>query len=129
MKGMLDGDANCFVAEVDGNVVGVATVEPKGHHIEDRHAGIYANALIPSWRGKGVGSRRMTAMLNAGPRKFENLYLTVGTDHTSAVRLYRKQGFEECGRLPRSWHRNGRYLDDVLMWRPVELPGPAPPPA
>lgn len=120
MKDILDGDAVCFVADVDGKIAGAASVVRKGFHNEDRHAGIYANALVPEWRGKGVGSQLMDATLKACRGKFEVLYLTVVADNVPAIAMYRKHGFVECGRYPRSWQRGGRYLDDVVMWRTVE---------
>ncbi len=119
MKGVLEGNTVCVVADEGGKVVGAATVERKGRNNEDRHAGIYANAIVPEWRGRGVGERLISATLSACEGKFEVLYLTVVAQNERAKALYRKHGFEECGRFPRSFKRGGRYLDDLLMWRAV----------
>lgn len=120
MKGILEGDAVCNVADADGRVVGAATVTRRGDHNEDRHGGVYANAIVPEWRGKGVGTRLMAATLADCRGKFEVLYLTVVAENARAIKLYRKHGFQECGRWPRAWQRGGRYHDDLLMWRAVD---------
>ncbi len=117
MREILDGDTVCMVAEEDGRVVGAADVRRKGHHTEERHAGIYANAIVPECRGKGIGDELISTTLKACTGKFEVLYLIVVDQNERAKKLYRKHGFVECGRFPRGFKRGERYLDDILMWR------------
>ena len=49
---------------------------------------------------------------------FEQLELGVYADNARAIALYKKMGFEECGRIPRAFRlRDGSYIDEILMVR------------
>ncbi len=118
------GEMVCKVAVVEGRVVGAGDVHPRGNHVEDRHAGILQIGIRPEWRGKGLGERMMAALLESCRGRFDPVLLMVTDFNEGARRLYRKHGFEECGRFPRTFRRGGRVADEIIMWRAIEPPGP-----
>jgi ribosomal protein S18 acetylase RimI-like enzyme len=124
MKGVLDHDLVAVVAEEGSILVGGCTVGRRGHHLEDRHIGSLGIAVQPRSRGKGVGTALMRDALQKCQGRFEIVELRVLATNAPALRLYRRFGFQEFGRQPRSFKRGDRYLDDVLMWRSVAAPAP-----
>ncbi len=125
MKGIAEGDIVAVVAEEEGALAGVCTVQRKGHHLEDCHVGILAVAVRAGSRGRGLGDALLTGALERCRGVFEIVELTVVALNEGAIRLYRKHGFEISGRHPRGFKRGDRYLDDLLMWRAIE-PAAAP---
>jgi len=122
MKAVLDHDLVAAVFETDGRMVGTCTVGRSGHHLEDRHVGQLGIAVHPDWRGKGVGHALLEYVLERCRGTFEIVELKVVTINSTAIRLYQRHGFTECGRLPRSFKRGDRYLDELVMSRPIEPP-------
>ena len=120
MKDVLDGNQIGAVAEDGDHLIGSCMVGRVGHHLEDRHVGSLGIAIHPDWRGRGVGDALMGYVLARCPGVFEIVVLKVLSINEPASRLYRKHGFREYGRQPRSFKRGERYLDDVLMWRDIE---------
>ena len=117
MRGVLSGRVVSCVAEVDGKVVGLCSVYRKGMHNEDRHCGTLAIGLRPEYRGRGIGHELIGTVLRHCVGKFEVVYLTVVDGNEAARRLYVKHGFQECGRFPRAFQQDGKYRDDLLMWK------------
>jgi putative acetyltransferase len=112
-----------LVAEVDGQVVGNAGLQPMSSSLRRRHAMGLGIAVLPSHQGRGVASALMRGLLHwadhwAGVLRIE---LHVFTDNERAIALYRRHGFVEEGRLRGYALRHGRY-DDVLTmarWHPA----------
>ncbi|HZY92992.1 MAG TPA: GNAT family N-acetyltransferase [Thermoplasmata archaeon] len=128
---VLGGTAVVCVAVLGDRLVGLASVHPKGNHVEDRHVGVLAIAVHPDHRQRGVGTALMDRALEGCRGKFEIVQLTVLATNERALRLYRRCGFEASGTLPRSFKRGGRYFDEVVMWRAIgpaaEARAPGPP--
>ncbi len=121
-KNVLAGNQVVSVGEDHGKLIGSCTVFRRGQHLEDRHAGVFAIAVHPEWRGKGLGSTLTSHVLKKCEGRFEIVQLTVMEKNAPALALYRKFGFVESGRLPRAFKRGDTYFDDILMWRPVASP-------
>jgi ribosomal protein S18 acetylase RimI-like enzyme len=88
-------------------------------HVEDVHLGILWIAVIAPWRGRGIGNQLMTRAIEACKGKFEIIQLAVFGVNERAQRLYERHGFEVYERAPRAIKRGNRYIDRVLMRRPV----------
>lgn len=106
-----------FVAVADGTIVGNASVEWAG--VSD-----IGMALLPEWRGKGVGSALLAATLDwAEDNGSHKVELRVWPHNTSAIALYEKFGFEREGYLRRHYRRkNGEVWDCIIMG--LQLPRP-----
>jgi ribosomal protein S18 acetylase RimI-like enzyme len=122
MKAVLERDMIAAVFESDGRLVGTCTIGRNGHHLEDRHVGTLGIAVLPEWRGRGVGTALLEYALEKCPGVFEIVELKVLAINEVAIKLYRTHGFVEFGRQPRSFKRGDRYLDDVLMQRSIDPP-------
>jgi ribosomal protein S18 acetylase RimI-like enzyme len=121
-RSILAGDHVSTVAEEGGSLVGLCSISRMGFHVEDRHVATLGIAVHPSWRGKGVGTKLFDHALKACEGKFETVLLHVIDVNEPAQRLYRKFGFEECGRYPRTFRRGGVYYDEICMVKHVGGP-------
>jgi len=99
----------CFLAEVDGKVVGavwVRVMEDYGH-LEDGVPS-FAISLYKEYRGWGIGTALMERMLQElAERGYEKASLAVQKANY-AVKMYQKVGFEIVG------ENEEEYL---MMWR------------
>ena len=108
-----------LVAEVDGKVVGSAGLHPAGLAARRRHAMMLGMSVACEAQGNGVGTALMAALCDyadrwAGVLRIE---LTVFTDNTRAIALYRKFGFEVEGTHRCYALRAGQYVDAHFMAR------------
>lgn len=86
---------HCLLAEYDGQVVGavwVRIMQDYGH--VDDETPSFALSLLPEYRGRGIGTQLMRAMLKLLEQKgYAQASLAVQKDNY-ALRLYRRLGFE-----------------------------------
>lgn len=96
-------------------VVGFCAIQP-----EERstllHRGRLAMAILPDYRGQGVGTLLLEATLNDAMRfGLEKIGLHVYTHNQPAIALYQKFGFVQEG-LERHYRKyQGVYMDALLM--------------
>lgn len=90
-------DDHCFVAEIDGKIVGavwVRCIKAFGH-IED-NVPEFALSTYPQYRGKGIGTALMRKMLeHLKSYGYSKTSLAVQKDNY-AVEMYQKIGFTIC---------------------------------
>ena len=91
-------DDRCLVAEADGQIVGavwVRIMDDYGH--VDEEAPSFAISLLPGFRGQGIGTALLGAMLEAlRAAGYARASLAVQKENY-ALRMYRKAGFEIVG--------------------------------
>lgn len=99
-----------FVAVAGDEIVGTASIEWAG--VSD-----IGMALLPAWRGKGVGSALLEAMISwAEEHGSHKMELRVWPHNEAAIALYEKFGFEREGYLKRHYRRsNGEVWDCIIM--------------
>lgn len=105
-----------LVAERDGRLAGYASFgEFRPQHGFDRtvETSLYVH---PDHQGAGVASLLM-AKLVAAARSLGKHAMVGGIDATNeaSLRLHRRFGFVEVGRMPQVGHKFGRYLDLVFV--------------
>ena len=107
-----------FVAEADGQVLGMVAVGPKTP-AKERHKGVvYSMFVLPEGRGRGLGGALMAACLDYAREVVEIVQLVVVSTNSVAVSLYEGAGFERYGFEPRALlQTDGRYTDDLHMWK------------
>ena len=106
----------CLVAEDDGRIVGQLMLQG-GKRRNVRHAATLGITVGREHRGQGVGRRLMEYAIDwarAGG-VVTRIELTVFVRNSNAIRLYESCGFVVEGRRRRSIHRDGEYMDDLVM--------------
>jgi ribosomal protein S18 acetylase RimI-like enzyme len=84
-----------FVAESDGQVVGMASVGEAG---TGRAGSLTSFWVHPLARGKGVGDALMLASVeSAREAGYDELFLWATEHNTNAERLYERHGFQRTG--------------------------------
>jgi len=73
--------------------------------------------ILAEYRGKGYGlkSYKMVLEFLFNHYNMHMVYMKVADFNPNAKKLYEKVGFKETGRLPRSYFRNGKYWDYIVM--------------
>ena len=118
-----------LVAEVDGRVAGYAALRqwsriPSHAHVLE----INGLAVDPGHQGQGLGRALVAACVaQARRRGARKLTLRVLGGNHRARRLYESCGFQVEGVLREEFLLDGRYVDDVLMARPLGPDEPRPP--
>ncbi|MEN0613573.1 N-acetyltransferase [Klebsiella indica] len=107
-----------LVATINEQVVGhvVLSVEPNPRR---SHVATFGISVASQAHGRGVGSALMREMVNLCDNwlRIERIELTVFTDNSAAIALYRKFGFVVEGTGKRFALRNGEYVDAYFMAR------------
>jgi L-phenylalanine/L-methionine N-acetyltransferase len=108
-----------LAAERDGEVVGTAGLHPTGAALRRRHAMLLGLSVASEAQGQGVGTALMQALVDYADRWAQvlRLELTVYSDNTRAIALYRKFGFEVEGTHRAYALRDGAYADVLAMAR------------
>lgn len=104
-----------FYAINQEHVVGWCDIFPE-ENPRLSHRGSLGMAIIPEFRGKGLGSELLGRALDHA-KKFglEKVELNVYTTNLSAIALYKKFGFQQEG-LIRSYRKlDGQYYDCFVM--------------
>ncbi|WP_059013487.1 GNAT family N-acetyltransferase [Streptomyces specialis] len=109
-----------LVAETDGRVVGFATASPWRTQPAYRHTAENSIYLSPGHTGRGLGRALLDALLarcaEAGVRQLIAVIADTG-DNGASPALHRAFGFTDAGRLTAVGHKQGRWLDTLLLQR------------
>jgi len=108
-----------LVARKGPNLVGFLTVRG-GALNRMRHTGKLEIMVHQDARRQGVGRALLEAALRwaIAHEDVRKLGLAVFADNQRAIDLYRQHGFREEGRRSQEYRlEDGRYVDDVLMYR------------
>jgi len=81
------------VAEVDGEVVGIASVGP-----HEGHLALWKLYVLPEYQGRGIGSALLDSVVARAREDYPQIRLSYLDGNTSAEGFYRSRGFVEIGR-------------------------------
>ena len=104
------------VAEVDGEVVGMASWGPRRDHLV-----LWKLYVLPEHQGRGVGSRLLESVIAQAREDHDEIQLSYIDGNTDAGAFYRSKGFVEFDRES----GGGGVPDDI--WMRLELGGSASP--
>lgn len=89
----------------------------------DRHVGIFGITIAKDFRGEGIGSMLMSAVMKEAMQNIPSLSLislALFGNNETARSMYEKFGFVEYGRLPKGIVHKGEYVDHVYMYKDLE---------
>jgi L-amino acid N-acyltransferase YncA len=114
----------CFpylAAERNGAVLGYAYAGPYRTRIAYRYTLENSIYVAPDCHRQGVGRALMEALIQeAGARGFRQMVAVIGDSAQAAsIALHRAAGFEMAGTLTAVGFKFNRWLDTVLMQRPL----------
>jgi phosphinothricin acetyltransferase len=129
MRHVLDGEFPYLAAEIDGKFAGYAyaalyrTRPAYRFTVEDS---VY---VAPDMHGRGIGRALLSALIEASTtRGFRQMIAIIGDSaQTASIALHAALGFAPIGTFPNIGFKFGRWLDTVLMQRPLG-PGSTTPP-
>ena len=107
-----------LVACIEEQVVGQLTLMVESL-VRRSHVATFGMGVSAHYQGQGVASALMQEMVNLCDNwlRIERIELTVFTDNTAALALYRKFGFEVEGTGKHFAFRDGQYVDAYFMAR------------
>jgi RimJ/RimL family protein N-acetyltransferase len=109
-----------FGGRVAGTLCGIAAFSIDGYSKKVRHTGhLGAMYVRDVARGTGLADQLILAFLDHATTQVEQVMLTVEAGNTRAIKLYERHGFRTIGRMPRSILVEGRYYDELQMFRTV----------
>lgn len=106
-----------FVAEVGGQVVGTAGITVLSGRM--RHVGALGIIIADAHQNQGIGRALMQTLLRLADNDLglHRVELTVVADNARAIHLYESLGFAHEGCKRQAWHKEGRYVDLLVMGR------------
>lgn len=104
-----------LVARVDGRVVGGASIHPQKD--KRAHVAEYGIFICKGYRNQGLGTELTRTFIKiAKKQEIEILQLSVYATNKRALNVYKKCGYEECGRFTGDIKfSDGTYTDRILM--------------
>ncbi len=111
----------CFVAEVSGSVLGFAYAEVFGREHGYRYTVREYIFVHPEAQGEGVATQLLAALIKeCSKRGFRQMITYVSdSDNEAAIRLHKKGGFKEVGRLKAVGFKFDRWLETIIMQLPL----------
>ncbi len=121
MQYLLSGNFPYLAAEVEGKIAGYAyaalyrTRPAYRFTVEDS---VY---VAPEMHGRGIGRALLSALIEASTaRGFRQMIAIIGdSSQTASIALHAALGFAPIGTFPNIGFKFGRWLDTVLMQRPL----------
>ncbi|WNB91789.1 GNAT family N-acetyltransferase [Bacillus sp. NEB1478] len=109
-----------IVARSNGKVCGYIFYKDVFPVPSNLHVADVAMAVHPDFQGQNIGFELMRAVeelaRDNGKRK---LSLRVLASNEKAIRFYKKCGYQEQGRLVEEFYLNGRFVDDLLLYKHI----------
>ena len=120
IRNILASDDAVWFTVFDGSkAVGNCSISRNSDRIKVRHRFDFAIALEQEYCGLGLGTLLIgRACAKAKSMGSEQIELGVYANNERGIALYKKMGFEECSRIPRTFRlKDGTYIDEINMVR------------
>lgn len=121
MLGKIDqGKAIQLFVFVNKQLAGVSDIVMKDK--AEKHVGIFGITIAKSFRNEGIGSLLMERIIEEAKqylKELKILTLMCFSDNEIAIKLYKKMGFVEYGKLPKGLIRKGQFTDHIYMFKEV----------
>lgn len=105
-----------LVAAADGSIAGWASLNTFNPRPAYQYVADLSIYLARSWRGKGLGSRLLQALIPlARELGYHKIVLSAFPTNVAGMRLYERQGFTTVGIYKEMGLVDSRWVDTVLM--------------
>lgn len=118
LKGYVEDEkALLMLVFVDGEIAGSIGLRGVSNMMKLKHRANFGVMVRKKYWNLGIGNLLITRMLQiAKDTGYEQVELGVFENNGKAVRIYKKFGFEEWGRVRRAFKlKNGNYYDEIIM--------------
>jgi len=128
-RALLDAGYPYLVAEIDGAIMGYAYVGPYRTRSAYRYTVENSIYIAPDAQRRGVGCALLDRLITECEARGYRLMIAVIGDsgQTPSIELHRAAGFKLVGTFEAVGYKFDRWLDSVLMQRPLGK-GPSTPP-
>lgn len=89
----------------------------------ERHVGLFGLSVHKNFREEGIGSLLMQLTIDEAVKNIsllEMVTLCVFSNHIIGLKMYKKHGFIEYGKLPNGIKLENKYVDQILMYKAVK---------
>ena len=126
---LLDNDYPYLAAEAKGELAGYAYAGPYRARPAYRWTVENSVYVAPHSHRRGIGRALLKALIEAAEISgFRQMIAVIGdSEQTASIALHAAAGFYVVGTLPHVGFKFGRWLDTVLMQRPLGAGSTAPP--
>jgi phosphinothricin acetyltransferase len=105
-----------IVADVDGTVVGWASLNIFNPREAYDHVADFSVYVERSWRGSGVGSQLLARLIElARAAGFHKMVLAALSHNAAGLALYTRAGFSRVGIYREHGQLDGRWVDVLVM--------------
>jgi L-amino acid N-acyltransferase YncA len=121
MRSLLDGGYPYIVAEIDGVLAGYAYAGPYRPRRAYRFSVEDSIYIDPNAQRRGVGRALLDHLIEECERRgFRQMIAVIGDSaQTPSIELHRSLGFRMIGNIENVGYKFDRWLDSVLMQRPL----------
>ena len=128
-RALLDGGYPYLVAESDGTVMGYAYAGPYRTRPAYRYTVENSIYIAPQAHRRGIGRALLDRLITECEARNYRLMIAVIGDaaQTPSIELHRAAGFKMVGAFEAVGYKFDRWLDSVLMQRPLGKGSTAPP--
>ena len=118
---LVDAGFPYLVAEADGAVAGYAYAGPYRPRPAYRWSVEDSVYVAPALQRRGIGRTLLVSLVAAAEQRgFRQMIAVIGDSaQTPSIELHRAAGFHHIGMVENVGHKFGRWLDTVLMQRPL----------
>lgn len=106
----------------NNKLVGISEINLRDRAIA--HEGVFGISVSKEHRREGIGKKLMELVLREAKKNLPQLRIvTLGvfSNNLLAIKMYRKFGFREFGRLPEGVLHKGEYVDHIYMYKTVRV--------
>jgi L-amino acid N-acyltransferase YncA len=129
LAAVLDRGLPYLVAEIDGRVVGLAYAAPFRTRAAYRYTVEDSVYIAPDRLGQGIGKALLSGVIEAAEAlDLRQMMAMIGDSaNAGSIGLHRACGFEPVGVLRGLGFKAGRWVDVVMMQRPLNAAAGGPP--
>jgi L-amino acid N-acyltransferase YncA len=121
MQAVIDKGLPYFAAELDGAFAGYAYAG--AYHARPGYRFTLEDSIYiaPTMQRRGIGRALLAALIEAGTvGGYRQMIAVIGdSEHAASIALHAALGFQYVGTLAKVGFKFGRWLDSVLMQRPL----------